>query len=67
MTLRNADEQNDYMSFKVEIREMLNDVLAKDILDDLPTNLLKPRQKLMVFLMRLHLLKRGLPQLQQRR
>ncbi|WP_051205867.1 glycosyltransferase family 2 protein [Butyrivibrio sp. FC2001] len=54
VTLRNAYEQNDYRAFKAEMKEMLSDELSKDILSNLPDNLLKPRQKMMVLLMKLH-------------
>ena len=54
VTLRNAYEQNDFKAFKAEIKEMLDDSTAKDILNKLPNEFLRPRQKMMVLLMKMH-------------
>ncbi|XME03222.1 glycosyltransferase family 2 protein [Lachnospiraceae bacterium C1.1] len=53
VTLRNAYELDDYSKFKDEIIEMLNDSAYKHIIKEIDFGLLRPRQKMMVILLKL--------------
>ncbi len=52
VTLRNAYESGGYISFKKELKEMIGDDTFKPILLELDNKLLRPRQKVMVVLLR---------------
>lgn len=52
VTLRNAYESGGYISFKKELKEMIGDDSFKPILSGLDNKLLRPRQKIMVLLLR---------------
>ena len=52
VTLRNAYEAGNYSDFRIDLKEMLNDEFSLTVLKSLKSELLKPRQKLMAFLLK---------------
>ena len=52
VTLRNAYEAGNFIRFKMDLKEMLTDEFSFNVLKSLKYELLKPRQKLMAFLLK---------------